>query len=346
MILSVILPVHNTAKYLPKCIESIVKQGLDSKDFEIIVVENASTDNSLAVCHRLKELFKDNEITIIHTDEPGVGNARNLGIQSSHGEYIHFVDSDDWIEDGMYLRLMSENDKRYDLLVTGIRNDFERRKQNLIDEVPSGMSICENNREISNFLSQMDAKQKVWALNVIWNKWYKAELLRKYGLCFRKDINLGEDFIFNCSYFEKLCSMKVVSVAYYHYMHRGTVSLVNKFRTDVLYRRPIIYAAYCKLYGHYGILKSNQRKIDLLEGKLLFGSLYSIFNKDCDLSFVGKINFLKQNCESDYFIKFGLPYLKSSNMVYHKLLYSAILYKKYRYVYLLLHIKLILKRNK
>lgn len=343
MVLSVILPIHNTAKYLPVCVESIIKQGLDSDDFELILIENASTDDSLAVCHKLKEQYADYLITVVHTDEPGVGNARNIGIQYAHGEYIHFIDTDDWIEKGMYLHLLSENSKGYDLLITGIRNDYEKKKQ-IVDEIPLAALSCESSNDISQFLTQMDSSQKVWALNVIWNKWYKTELLHKHKLFFRKDINLGEDFVFNCRYFEKLCNMKIVPVAYYHYMHRETVSLVNKFRTDILYRRPIIYAAYCNLYGHYGILKNNQQKIDTLEGKLLFGSLYSIFNKDCSLSFTEKIKFLSTICTSDYFVKYGLTYLKSSALVYHKLLYKAISNKNYIFVYFALKVKIILNK--
>ena len=117
MVLSVILPIHNTARYLPVCVESIIKQGLDSDDFELILIENASTDDSLTVCHKLKELYADYLITVVHTDEPGVGNARNIGLKYAHGEYIHFIDTDDWIEKGMYLHLLSENSKKYDYLM-------------------------------------------------------------------------------------------------------------------------------------------------------------------------------------------------------------------------------------
>ena len=84
MLLSIILPVHNTATYLPKCIESIINQGLKCDDFEIILVENASTDNSLDVCKKLKEQYSKNNIVIIHTDVPGVSKARNIGIDISN----------------------------------------------------------------------------------------------------------------------------------------------------------------------------------------------------------------------------------------------------------------------
>lgn len=337
MLLSVIIPIHNTSEYLVKCVSSVIAQGLNNNDFEIILVENASTDNSLEVCKQLKTKYDKNNIVIIHTDTPGVSNARNLGIQSSHGKYISFIDSDDWIETGMYDYLLSEESRMYDLFITGIKNDYSHNKRQ-IEEVSSTIIICENTAHIKEFLSQMDTKQKVWTLNVIWNKLYKADILREHQILFREDINLGEDFVFNCLFFSRAQTIKVLNTSFYHYMHRGTVTLVNKFRTDVLFRRPIMYNAYCNLYRHYGIFEDNKLKIDLLEGKLLFGSLYTIFNRDCNLSFHCKLDFIKEICESKYFSLAGL-YLTTSHSPYHKLLNTIIVHKNYIVLYIILYLK-------
>ena len=347
MLLSVILPIHNTAAYLPDCIESVINQGLECNEFEIILVENASTDNSLEVCNTLKEKYVKNHITVIHTNTPGVGNARNLGIEASTGEYIHFIDSDDWIEKGMYSFLLSESvSDYYDLLITGIKNDYEGTSY-IKEELPSTSIVCKGKEQLSDFLLQLDSKQKVWTLNVIWNKWYKAEIIKKFDIRFRTDINLGEDFVFNCAFFECMKTLKIASISFYHYMHRGDITLVNKFRTDILYRRPIIYNAYCKLCEQYGILSAKKREIDLLEGKLLFGSLYTVFNKDCKMTYRRKLDFIKEICESDYFSLLGKLYLKSSHMLYHKILDKAIFhYKNYMIVNGMLYLRIRMKRIK
>lgn len=337
MLLSIILPVHNTATYLPKCIESIINQGLKCDDFEIILVENASTDNSLDVCKKLKEQYSKNNIVIIHTDVPGVSKARNIGIDISQGKYIHFIDSDDWIDSGMFSFLKSENVNDYDLLITGIINDYEKSHKT-INEVATMPITCESRKQISDLLLQLDNKQKIWCLNVIWNKWYKAEVIKKCNIRFRDDINLGEDFVFNCSFMKKIGRLKITSAVYYHYMHRGNVTLVNKFRTDILYRRPIIYNAYCSLYEYYGILQNKKEYIDLLEGKLLFGSLYTIFNRDCYISYSEKLDFIKTICKSNYFA-LSIRYLKCSHSLYHKILYILIFARIYFAVYLVLFLK-------
>lgn len=95
---SVIVPVHNTAKYLEKCVESIIAQTLN--DIEIILVENASTDNSLELCHQIAQA--DNRIKVLHIDKADLSTARNEGIKIATGEYIGLVDSDDTIEPNMY----------------------------------------------------------------------------------------------------------------------------------------------------------------------------------------------------------------------------------------------------
>ena len=95
---SVIVPVHNTALYLVKCVESIVNQTL--KDIEIVLVENASTDNSLELCHQMADT--DKRIKVLHIDEGDLSKARNEGIKIATSKYVAFVDSDDTILPSMY----------------------------------------------------------------------------------------------------------------------------------------------------------------------------------------------------------------------------------------------------
>ena len=98
---SVIVPVHNTASYLPSCVQSIAAQTL--QDIEIILVENASTDNSLQVCRELA--LTDERISVLHIDEADLSTARNAGVKVAQGEYVGFVDSDDTILPEMYERM-------------------------------------------------------------------------------------------------------------------------------------------------------------------------------------------------------------------------------------------------
>lgn len=97
-LVSVIVPVYKVGKYLDKCVESIVEQTY--KNLEIILVDDGSPDNCPAMCDKWAE--RDSRIKVIHKQNGGVSSARNVGIDAAQGEFIGFVDSDDWLEPDMY----------------------------------------------------------------------------------------------------------------------------------------------------------------------------------------------------------------------------------------------------
>ena len=96
--ISVIVPVYNVEPYLRKCLDSIVNQTY--RDFEILIIDDGSTDGSGRICDEYAE--KDSRIKVFHTENRGLSCARNLGLAEAKGEWIGFVDSDDWIEPDMY----------------------------------------------------------------------------------------------------------------------------------------------------------------------------------------------------------------------------------------------------
>ena len=100
---SIIVPCWGVEKYLDRCVESLVNQTLT--DIEIILVDDGSTDNCPAMCDRWAE--KDSRIKVIHKENGGLSSARNAGLDACTGDYIGFVDSDDWIEPDMYEYLLN-----------------------------------------------------------------------------------------------------------------------------------------------------------------------------------------------------------------------------------------------
>ena len=103
--LSIIIPIYNNATYLKQCLNSITAQNFN--DFEILCINDASTDNSTAILNSLAA--EDSRIRIFNLPSTqGAGAARNLGISHAKGEYIHFLDSDDWLEPDIYTPLLAE----------------------------------------------------------------------------------------------------------------------------------------------------------------------------------------------------------------------------------------------
>lgn len=135
--ISIIIPVYNVEKYLDKCLKSVV--GNKNKNIEILVVNDGSTDNSLEIIQ--KYLEKDKSITLINLPQnKGPGHARNLGISKSKGDYILFVDSDDWIEKDTISIIEKEINNKTDLLAFGSREiHYKKRKKGkplTLDTIP------------------------------------------------------------------------------------------------------------------------------------------------------------------------------------------------------------------
>ena len=121
--ISIVVAVYNTEKYLSKCIESILQQTC--QNIELILVDDGSTDSSLKICEEYKK--KDNRVLVKSKENGGQGSARNLGLQFVTGDWIGFVDSDDWIDHDMYEHLLSiANNENADIVECGWRKIDEK----------------------------------------------------------------------------------------------------------------------------------------------------------------------------------------------------------------------------
>lgn len=157
VIISIIVPIYNVEKYLPRCIGSILNQNFE--EFELILVNDGSTDNSGKICDIYAK--KDKRIKVIHKKNGGVSSARNSGIRAATGEYIGFVDPDDYIDKNMYTNL------------------YELCEENNCD-----IGICKLGREIDGNLLNYNREEKILELNKIeaMKELFKGELYR-FSLC-------------------------------------------------------------------------------------------------------------------------------------------------------------------
>ena len=156
-IISIIVPIYNVGKYLPRCIESILNQTFNN--FELILVNDGSTDNSGVVCDDYAK--KDTRIKIVHKSNGGVSSARNAGLYVAKGEYIGFVDPDDYIDKNMY-------EKLYRLCIDN----------------NSDIAICRFNREINGKIQNKESTEEIIELNNMeaMNELFKGNLYR-FSLC-------------------------------------------------------------------------------------------------------------------------------------------------------------------
>lgn len=164
--ISVIIPIYNSEYYLKKCIESVINQTY--KNLEIILVNDGSTDKSSYICNEY--MMKDDRIKVINKENGGVSDSRNYGISASTGEYIAFLDSDDWIDSNLYnvlYNLIIKNNS--DISVCNfkrVNNEEEKLKF-------SSNEFIYNNIEA---IEEIYGERYIQFIGVVWNKLYKREL--------------------------------------------------------------------------------------------------------------------------------------------------------------------------
>ena len=212
---SIIVPVYNVEKYLRKCLDSLINQTL--KDIEIICVNDGSKDNSPKILEEYAK--KDNRIIVINQENAGLSVARNSGIDIAKGEYIGFVDSDDWVDLDFFEKLYysaTSNDADIAvggiIRVTGIKKkkflNFE--KETLTDNANLKFELC-------------DVPEKSYVTNKI----YKTQKLKEINLKFEEG-RIFEDCIFTPQ--ALFYSGKIVTVPniYYYYLRRGNSTVKQR----------------------------------------------------------------------------------------------------------------------
>lgn len=210
---SVIVPIYNVEEYLRRCVDSILNQTY--QNMEIILVDDGSTDGSAIICDNYEK--KDDRIVVIHKKNGGLSDARNEGIKKSTGEYIAFVDSDDYINEKyveMLLNAAIENDAEIAFCGFERVNDVKTIKSTLgIDVVMSGI-------EIQKFLYSKKINTELF--NISWNKIYKRNLFSEIWFPYGR---LNEDYATTYRLFYQTNRIVGInSVLYYYYIREGSIT--------------------------------------------------------------------------------------------------------------------------
>lgn len=217
--ISVIVPVHNGSHYIERCIDSIAKSSYEH--IEIIVVENGSTDSTYEICKKLSE--NDDRIRLFSTEQCGVSNARNIGIDNAYGDWISFVDADDYISPVMLQKLM-ETALEYsaDLVFC----DLIHGNEELFDfsEMDCSRDCIKNakNMTLDSFFCETYLRAQ-YKYSVVFNKLFNRRTLGEIrfnrDLCYIEDRNFVIQYALNCK--------KIISIPdklYYYYRNENSIS--------------------------------------------------------------------------------------------------------------------------
>jgi len=204
--ISIIIPVYNVEKYITKCIESILNQT--NSDWELILINDGSTDRSGEICD--KYAINNKKIKVIHQSNRGVSKSRNTAINIANGEYLCFVDSDDWI-DPNYLEEFKTNTYKADFYFSGALYDINNKVYSYKNYKES---YCKNIQQIKNAFFN----QKLFSNGYPWGKLFKTQIIKNNNLQFNEQLSIHEDHIFVFQYFSHINSLYITNTSGYHYI--------------------------------------------------------------------------------------------------------------------------------
>lgn len=252
---SVIVPAYNAEKVIEKCVQSILVQSLSN--LEIIIVEDGSQDFTRTIVCKMAE--EDSRIRLILKDENrGLSAGRNSALEIATGEYIGFVDADDWVEKD-YFETLYKQGNQADLIITGYMHDAmdeERSVVNVSRTVLMQSGFWTDKKEIVSKAADVDTS-KMFAYT--WNKLYRKSIIDSNQLRFSKQV-LIEDFLFNTCFWDKIGSLSVVGCAGYHYVKASKDALTQKFLTDFLDIMDLRFDSIKQLLKKNGVYSGNARQ--------------------------------------------------------------------------------------
>ncbi|MDR6121164.1 glycosyltransferase involved in cell wall biosynthesis [Bacillus sp. SLBN-46] len=319
-LISVIVPVYNVEKYLPRCLDSIIYQK--HKHLQIILVNDGSSDLSGKICDEYAK--RDSRITVIHQKNSGVSNARNNGLLYAKGKYVQFIDGDDYIEKDMCSRLYEAMSDNCDLVICGYR---------IIQDGISKSRMHDNHiNTTKDWYRDFILMYENALLHSPCNKLY---IKKKIKVNFRQDISLGEDLIFNLDYIrsiENIICIPDVLYSYIKYMpiNKKLSSLASKYREDFLEIQLVLHE---EVENYIKFAFPNNSEIINYEKFHLISCCFSSISKtvySSGVSAIKKINSIKQWSENKEIQK-CINTTRTSNFFENISTFQRVQFKLFRY---------------
>lgn len=237
---SMIVPVYNSEKTLSRCIDSILNQTY--RDFELILLNDGSTDTSGEICDAYAK--RDSRVRVVHKENTGVSDTRNRGIDLARGEYLQFLDSDDWITpDATALFVRTATEQQCDMVIS----QFYR----VIGEHVSQKGAIDEDglMDRSTYANHMMQKPADFYYGVLWNKFYKRSIITEHRLRMDQSISWCEDFMFNLEYVRHTQTIYAMKVPVYYYVKtKGSLVSQGMSMKKMIRMKRTVFACYNDFY--------------------------------------------------------------------------------------------------
>lgn len=314
MKLSIIIPIYNVEKFLNKCLSSVLKQI--EKDDELILVNDGSTDNSFNICKNIKEVYKKNNIILINKKNEGVAIARNTGLKKATGEYIFWIDSDDWLDDNC---------------IKFVKNAIEKTKSDIIlfdfynvnKESIKPCYIFEKSKRLNKKDILIDVAQDSFS-SFLWRTVVRREIYEE--IYFPEGIQMMEDFSIYHLLFHKAKTFYYIREPLYYY--RLSNNSLSKKKKDIVSIYNISLQREEFFRRNYPEIKEKYRLVPVLSASCL-GLDSFVLNKKSDINpqilirknifFLLTRNYLNLNKKIQFILmSMSINLLKKIRMLYEK----------------------------
>lgn len=235
--LNIIMPVYNAEDTLEKAIKSVLQQSFS--DLNLILVDDGSTDESLSICESLAN--SDSRIRVIHQANAGPSAARNVALESAEGEYVAFVDADDYLDPMMYQILLDEINKvPSSMAVCGYQREFCRDGSLVrIQKVMCSSQYIDTKKQLRNSFNELYLNNY---FHLVWNKIYSLKVIQENHIRFKESLCNGEDLLFNLDYLSYEIKICICENVLYHYVSdENGSSLSNRNNLYLLDNKALLY---------------------------------------------------------------------------------------------------------
>lgn len=325
---SVIIPVYNVENYLHSCINSILVQ--EYTDLEILLIDNGSTDSSGSICDTYASEYSN--ISAYHIENHGVGSARNFGLAKAQGEFICFVDADDYLVGNLFSDMENQLDSGLDLLVFSYYNSLEK---NLSETTRSAKILpIEGKKDRNQFIALFTELFLSDMMYTVWNKIYRREFLEEHRIMFEQ-YELGEDVRFNLNVFECVHTISFSKTCYYVYVSGRTDSAMGQYNPYRMSYQLEELEKVDQLMTGWDI--HDDQFIDQIKARILMSNIQNISNQKMSLS--KKRHYVEVLCRNQEMIAL----LKKATSPLHPLVRRLLHFRMYLTVIFLKKLQTLIK---
>ena len=251
-LVSIIVPVYNGERQIERCVKSLIEQSYEN--IEIIILNDGSVDHTMQILNKYKSL--DDRIIVVDKPNSGVSDTRNIGLKQAKGEYVQFVDADDWLPNDATKQLVYGMQQNCEMVIC----DYNRVVDNNI--IVKGHIPEEGPISRTEFALYMMKAPANYYYGVLWNKMFRMDIIRKYELDFPIEIDWCEDLRFNLEYLQYVKQVYVLQKPLYYYvLTKGSLAQSRTDLIDNLRVRNYLFEQYKALYESLDLYDENKLRI-------------------------------------------------------------------------------------